>query len=393
MRVTPIIAALAAAACAREQAPAPDAAAAAVLQSDPANAAQVAEVGVEELARGLKFPWSMAFAPNGDILIVEKAGGLRIFRNGALLDAGVSGLPQNVMVNADSGFHDIALDPDFASNRRVFIAFAEGDEDANRLAVYRATLDGAALVDGEVIFRAQPDKAGPNHPGGRIVFLPDGTFLLSVGDGYDYRAAAQDLSSHLGKILRLDRDGKAPADNPFVGREDALPEIWTYGHRNPQGLALDPETGVVWETEHGPRGGDEINRIEKGANYGWPLTTNGIDYDGTLVAERAHMAGVVPPLLVWAPSIAPSGLAVYRGEEFSDWNGQFLNGALAARQLVRAQVDIEGRSIAESERMLKPLGARIRDVRSGPDGAVYLLTDEPDGRLLRLCRPCAADRP
>ena len=351
---------------------------------DEAAAAVAPALEVETLASGLKFPWSMAFAPGGDILIIEKAGGLRVFRNGALVADPVAGLPDDVMVNADSGRHDVALDPDFATTRRVFIAYAGGDEDANRMSVWRARLEGDRLVDGEVIFRASPDKKDPSHPGGRIAFMADKTFLLSVGDGYDYRNEAQNLSSHLGKILRLDRNGKAPADNPFVGRAGALPEIWTYGHRNPQGLAIDPETGVVWEHEHGPRGGDEINRLTAGANYGWPLTTNGIDYDGTLVSERAHAQGVTSPLIVWAPSIAPSGLAIYRGAEFADWNGHFLVGGLASKSLIRAQIINEGRSIQESERLLGDLGARIRDVRVGPDGSLYVLTDEAEGRLLRF---------
>lgn len=370
-------------ACAPPQAPA---AVDAPVAADPT--APVPTMKVETLATGLKFPWSMAFLPGGDLLIVEKAGGLRIFRNGELRPNPVEGLPHDVMVNADSGLHDIALDPDFAATRTVFIAFASGDEDANRLAVWRARLDGDRLADGRVIFSASPDKKDPSHPGGRIQFLPDKTFLLSVGDGYDYRDAAQDLSSHLGKILRLDRDGKAPSDNPFVRRDGARPEIWTYGHRNPQGLAIDPETGVVWEHEHGPRGGDEINRLTAGANYGWPVTTNGIDYDGTLIAMAAHADDVASPLIVWTPSIGPSGLAIYRGEEFVDWNGHFLVGGLASKSLVRSQLDNDGRSIDEVERLLADFGARLRDVRVGPDGFIYVLTDEANGRLVRLCRSC-----
>jgi len=374
--------------CARESAPAADAAASAAFDQASSRAETEPAIKVETLARGLAFPWSMAFAPNGDILIIEKAGGLRVFRNGALLPGAVDGLPGDVMVNSDSGLHDIALDPDFNVNQRVFIAYAEGDDDVNRLAVYRARLADDALIDGADIFHAGPDKTGAGHPGGRILFLPDKTFLLSVGDGYEYKSAAQDLSSHLGKILRLDREGAPPADNPFVGRDDVRPEIWSYGHRNPQGLALDPETGAIWEHEHGPRGGDEINRLAAGSNYGWPTTTNGIDYDGRLISSIAHADGVASPLIVWAPSIAPSGLAVYRGDKFPEWNGHFLLGALAARQLIRAQLDNDGRSIAESDRLLKEIGARLRDVRIGPDGFIYILTDEADGRLLRICKGC-----
>ncbi len=344
----------------------------------------------EILATGLNLPWSMAFTPDGSILIIEKTGGLRVYRDGALLPATLPesrmGLPDDVMVKEDSGLHDIALDPDFATTQIVFIAYAGGNEEANHTSVWRARLEGDHLVDGRTIFRAVPDKADPNHPGGRLLFLPDKTFLLTVGDGFKYRDSAQDLSSDLGKILRLDREGKPPADNPFIGRKDVRPEIYTYGHRNPQGLAIDTETGTVWELEHGPRGGDEINRLAAGSNYGWPLTTNGIDYDGTLVSEHAHAPGITSPLIIWAPSIAPSGLAVYRGTEFADWNGNFLVGALGAKLLVRAQLDNEDRSIREIERLLADLGTRIRDVRAGPNGFVYILTDESNGRLIRLSR-------
>ena len=339
--------------------------------------------GVETLATGLRYPWSMAFLPDRSLLIVEKAGGVRHFKDGAL-SAPLAGGPTGVMVAADSGLHDIALDPDFADNRRVFLAFASGTEEANHLAVWRARLEGERLVGGKTVFHTAPDKTGPKHPGGRIAFLADKSFLLSVGDGYFFKEKAQDLNSYLGKILRLDRDGKAPADNPFVGRADARPEIYTYGHRNPQGLCFDAPTGVAWETEHGPRGGDEINRLQAGANYGWPRTTNGIDYDGTLISEHAHAADVTSPLIVWAPSIAPSGLAVYHGAQFADWNGKFLVGALANESVVVAGLDNDDRSVEELQRL--PQGVRIRDVRLGPDGLVYLLTDEAEGRLLRLRR-------
>jgi glucose/arabinose dehydrogenase len=360
----------------------------------PADAAEAApnpaEIKVEILATGLNLPWSMAFAPDGSILVIEKAGGLRVYREGALLPATPAesrmGLPGDVMVKEDSGLHDIALDPDFATTQTVFIAYAGGAEEANHTSVWRAQLVDDHLIDGQTIFRATPDKDTVNHPGGRLLFLPDKTFLLTVGDGFKYRDAAQDLFSDLGKILRLDRDGKPPADNPFIGRADVRPEIYTYGHRNPQGLAIDTQTGLVWEHEHGPRGGDEINRLTAGSNYGWPLITNGIDYDGTLVSERAHAPGITSPLIVWAPSIAPSGLAVYRGVAFPDWSGSFLVGALAAKQVVRAQLDNEDRAIREMERLLTDLDARIRDVRIGPDGLVYILTDEANGRLIRLSR-------
>ncbi len=343
---------------------------------------------LERLASGLSRPWSLAFTPDGDILITEKYAGVRVMRNGALLPGVLPGGPPNVLAKADSGVLDVLLDPDFENNRLVYLSFAEGDEQANRTAVWKARYDGQRLTDGKVIFRVRPDKAAPGHPGGRMVFLPDGTFLLTVGDGYEYQAAAQDLGSHLGKILRLTREGAAPADNPFVGREGALPEIWSYGHRNPQGLVRDPETGDIWQHEHGPRGGDEINLMRAGANYGWPLVTHGIDYDGTLISERTHAPGLERCAFFWAPSIAPSGLTIYRGDAFPDWQGKLLVGGLVSQSVVRLRRGKETGLFVEEERMLTPMKKRIRDVREGPDGLIYILTDEEDGELLRL-RPKA----
>ncbi len=284
----------------------------------------------------------------------------------------------------DSGFLDVALDPDFASNRTVYVAFAEGDETANHTAVWKGIFDGRALTGGRVIFRSRPDKAEASHPGGRLLFLSDKTFLLTTGDGYTYKAAAQDLGSHLGKIVRLTRDGAAAPDNPFVGRAGVAPEVWTYGHRNPQGLALDPATGDIWEHEHGPRGGDEINRLRAGANYGWPVVTHGIDYDGTIISDRTVAPGIERSSFIWMPSIAPSGFAVYRGRAFADWDGKIFVGALAARNVVRLRMGKDTGFFIEDERMFAPLKKRIRDVREGPDGLLYILTDEEAGELLRV---------
>jgi glucose/arabinose dehydrogenase len=298
----------------------------------------------------------------------------------------LDGGPPNVFAKADSGLLDVVLGPDFAVNREIFLSFAEGDEKANRTAIWRARYEGGRLVDGRVIFRASPDKAGPGHPGGRMVFLPDGTLLLTIGDGYEYKEAAQDLGSHLGKILRVTRDGSAPGDNPFIGRPGALPEIWTYGHRNVQGLARDPATGDVWSHEHGPRGGDEINRLRAGANYGWPLVTHGIDYDGTIISERAFAPSVERASFYWAPSIAPSGLSVYRGKAFPDWDGKLLVGGLRSMAVSRLRVGRTSGLCIEEERMFGSQGQRIRDVRTGPDGLVYILTDEEAAELW-LLRP------
>jgi glucose/arabinose dehydrogenase len=338
---------------------------------------------IEQVAQGLKFPWGMDFTPDGDVLITEKYGGIRVVRAASPGSRVViEGRPGNVLAEEDSGLLDIALDPDFATNRQVYIAFAEGTKEANRTAIWRATYDGSGLRDGRVIFRARPDKSGPSHPGGRLLFLPDRTLLLTVGDGFDYKAAAQDLGSHLGKILRLTRDGAPAPDNPFVGREGALAEIYSYGHRNVQGLALDASTRSVWMHEHGPRGGDEVNLLSAGANYGWPLVTHGIDYDGTLISDRTTATGIERAMFFWAPSIAPSGLAIYRG--LGDWEGSFLVGALAARCVVRLARGKDTGLFVERERLMYGQNKRIRDVRVGPGGAVYLLTDAADGELLRL---------
>lgn len=339
---------------------------------------------LERVVTGLAYPWSLAFLPDGDLLITEKYVGVRLVRDGMLVPGVLAGGPSNVFAKEDSGFLDIALDPDFATNKVVYVAFAEGCEKANHTAVWKGVFDGRALTGGRVIFRSRPDKSEPSHPGGRLLFLPDKTFLLTIGDGYNYKAAAQDLGSHLGKILRLTRDGAAAADNPFVGRADALPEIWTYGHRNPQGLALDPATGDIWEHEHGPRGGDEINKLRAGANYGWPVVTHGIDYDGTIISERTFAPGIERSSFIWMPSIAPSGLAVYRGRAFADWHGKLFVGALAARNVVRLRMGKDTGFFIEDERMFVPLKKRIRDVREGPDGLLYILTDEEAGELLRV---------
>lgn len=345
------------------------------------------EVALERVAGGLHFPWSLAFLPDGRMLVVEKHDGMRIVGRDGTAGALMAGLPGNVLRQEDSGWLDVALDPDFASNRRVYLAFAEGDESANRTAIWRAELARDRLVRGRVIFRVNFAKRGTSHPGGRLLFLPDRTLLLTVGDGFDYRGAAQDPGSHLGKVLRLDRNGTAPPDNPFVGRAGYAPEIWTLGHRNIQGLARDPETGLVWVAEHGPRGGDEINQLRPGLNYGWPVVSHGIDYDGTIITERAFAAGMEPSLFYWAPSIAPSGLAIYRGHSYPDWDGRFFVGGLAARSLVRLRIGAQSGLFVEEARMFAGLRARIRDVRTGPDGSLYLLTDDADGMLMRLVPP------
>ena len=345
---------------------------------------------VEQIGPPLAAPWSLAFLPNGDFLVSEKHGGLRIVRRDGSATAALPGGPINIFGRVDSGLLDVALDPDFVTNRTIYVAFAEGTEESNQTALWKGRLEGERLVGGRVIFRVSGSKKEPSHPGGRMLFLPDKTLLLTVGDGYSYRDKAQDPASHLGKILRLTRDGRAPPDNPFMGRAGFAPEIWTLGHRNPQGLARDPKTGVIWSHEHGPRGGDEINELVAGRNYGWPRASLGIDYDGTLITDRQHVDGMADPRFFWAPSIAPSGLAIYHGTKFADWEGRLLVGALASRSLVQVRVAEKTGLLAEEGRWLLGLKARIRDVRVSPDGEIYLLTDDAQGRLLRLLRPASS---
>jgi len=349
------------------------------------------DLNLQPIASNLRLPWSMAFLPDGGVLIVEKHHGVRHLNAAGELGAIVPGGPRNALTEADSGYLDIALDPDFARNGLVYLAFVEGDAEANRTAIWRARFDGRRLVNGRVIFRVNVAKRGPGHPGGRLLFLPDATLLLSVGDGYDYRAAAQDMQSHLGKVLRLTRDGAPAPDNPFIGRGDVAPEIWTLGHRNIQGLTLDSETGQVWAHEHGPRGGDEINLLLAGANYGWPTVSFGIDYDGSLITDRLAGDGFEQPRFFWAPSIAPSGLAIYRGDRYLGFDGRFFVGGLASRSLVRLRAGTDTGLLVEEARMYGALRERIRDVRTGPDGLLYVLTESENGRLLRLTPPAVAE--
>ncbi|HET9337293.1 MAG TPA: PQQ-dependent sugar dehydrogenase [Sphingomicrobium sp.] len=343
---------------------------------------------VERIGPLMKAPWSLAFLPDGSMLVTEKHGGIRhIQRSGAYSEA-LEGGPTNVLQESDSGLLDIVLDPDFQQNGQVYVAFAEGSEESNRTAVWKARFDGRALTGGRVIFRVNHAKSGTGHPGGRMLFLPDKSLLLSVGDGFSLKQQAQDPASHLGKVLRLNRDGSAPSDNPFAGRAGHAPEIWSMGHRNIQGLARDPATGTIWSHEHGPRGGDEINVLEAGRNYGWPLATSGIDYDGKLISELAHGSDWASPRLMWAPSIAPSGLAIYHGALFPELEGRLLVGGLVSRGISQVRIHPKTGLLAEEARLLSGMKQRIRDVRVAPDGNIYWLSDSsPDGGLYRVMPP------
>jgi len=328
----------------------------------------------------LEHPWGLAFLPDGRMLVTERPGRLRI----VAADGGMSEPLANVPAVDDSGqggLLDVVLDPEFAANRTIYLSYAEPGDGGAGTAVARARLTEAGLADLAVIFRQQPKVDSSRHFGSRLVVARDGTLFVTTGDR-GQGEPAQDPRTHIGKIIRINRDGSVPADNPFVGRSDALPEIWSLGHRNLQGATLDPATGQLWTVEHGARGGDEVNRPEAGRNYGWPVISYGVDYSGARIGEGTEKPGMEQPVHYWDPSIAPSGMTFYDGNAFPDWRGDLFVGSLKFGYLARLEVE-DGRIVGE-EKLLRDLDRRVRDVRQGPDGNLYLLTDEEDGRILRL---------
>jgi glucose/arabinose dehydrogenase len=351
----------------------------AFLLLDAASAARAERV--TEMARGLDHPWSLAFLPDGGVLVTERAGRLLRLERGRPPQM-ITGVPA-VYNHSQGGLFDVVLHPRFAQNRLLYLSFAGGTAGRNQTRIARARLDGNRLVDVRTIFQVTPVKDTPVHYGGRMAFLPDGSLIMTTGDGFDYREQAQRLQSGLGKIVRLNGEGRALAGNPFVGRKGAQASIWSYGHRNPQGLAVDSVTGQLWAHEHGPRGGDEVNLIRRGGNYGWPVATLGLDYSGATISPFKRYKGMIDAELVWVPSIAPSGLAVYRGALWPAWNGDLIIGALAAKQVRRIDVDDAGRVVGQDV-IFRSLNVRIRDVRVAPDGAIWLTTDEQQGRVLRV---------
>ncbi|MFE8072426.1 PQQ-dependent sugar dehydrogenase [Marinobacteraceae bacterium S3BR75-40.1] len=338
---------------------------------------------VEQIAEGLEHPWSLVFLPNGNALVSERAGRLRLLKDGKLDPDPVEGVPAVAAVG-QGGLLDLALHPDFAHNHWLYFSYAHRGEDGLTTRLARAQYRDGVLKDREVLFEALPREPTRHHFGGRIVFDREGHVYLSVGDR-GTKSNAQNLTHHAGSIIRLNADGSVPADNPFVNRSDARPEIFAYGVRNPQGMALHPDTGAVWEHEHGPRGGDEVNIIRKGVNYGWPKITYGIDYDGSIISEKTHAPGMAQPLHYWDPSIAPSGMAFYSGDAFPQWQGDVFVGALAGQKLVRLR--FEGEKLREEEALLEDLHSRIRAVIDAPDGTLWLLTDAANGQILRLTSP------
>jgi len=330
---------------------------------------------------GLDMPWGIAFLPDGDMLVTELGGKLRLVRNGALVRGEVSGVPA-VYRAGQGGLMDIILHPNFAENQQVYLSLAVGTPEANALRVIRGRFTGDQLEDVQTVFEAAPRKNTPVHYGGRMTFLPDNSLLITVGDGFDYRERAQSIADHFGSIVRVTDDGKVPSDNPFHDQDRAQPEIWSYGHRNAQSIIYDAQRGIVWETEHGPRGGDELNIIEPGHNYGWPAITYGIDYTGARISPFTEYEGMDQPVTYWVPSIGPSGMTVYRGGAFPEWDGDIFVSSLVFNHVVR--LDMDGRSVAGQENLFGELDARVRDVRTGPDGALYLLLEGENGRIVRI---------
>lgn len=332
------------------------------------------------VAQGLSHPWAMAFPGDGSILVTERPGRLRrVAPNGALSQP-IAGLPA-VFDNGQGGLLDLVLDRDFARNRILYMSFSEPGEGGASTALLSAKLGEDALEEVRVIFRQQPKLSGGLHFGSRIALPPDGHLYLGVGERYR-RDEAQNLGNHLGKVMRLNTDGSVPADNPFRSRAGAQPEIFSYGHRNIQGMTVHPATGRVWLHEHGARGGDEINLPEAGKNYGWPVITHGVDYNGSKIGEGSAKPGMEQPLYQWTPSIAPAGMSFYSGGKIPAWKGNLFIGSLKFETLHRLELD--GERVTHEEAMLKPLGENIRDVREGPDGFLYIATDSARGRIFRL---------
>jgi glucose/arabinose dehydrogenase len=343
---------------------------------------QAMQLNVDTVAKGLEHPWSVAFLPDGRMLVTERPGRLNLVDSRGKLMR-IAGLPA-IAAGGQGGLLDVALAPDFATSRRIVFSFTEprGQANGTSVAVARLSANAERIDDVKVIFRQEPSYANAMHFGGRLVFARDGTLFITLGERFALMDQAQNLSNHLGKIVRIHLDGSVPRDNPFVGQSDKKPEIWSYGHRNVQAAAIHPQTGALWTVEHGAKGGDEINIPQAGKNYGWPVIAYGKHYSGAKIGLGTAAQGMEQPIYVWDPSIAPSGMVFVTSDRYPQWKGQLLVGALAGEIVSRLTLD--GTRIVTEERMLNNLQERIRDVRQAPDGFIYLLTDSPQGRLLRL---------
>jgi glucose/arabinose dehydrogenase len=336
---------------------------------------------VSTVAEGFEHPWALALLPDGRMLITERAGRLRLIDKNGKASAPLRGLPK-IEAGGQGGLLDLTLSPEFASDRLVYFSFSEPGDGGASTAVARGRLGEGALEDVKVIWRQVPKVDSKMHFGSRILFASNETIFITTGDRYNQRPKVQDLSTTIGKVVRINRDGSIPADNPFVNRKDARPEIWSYGHRNIQAAALHPETNQLWTIEHGARGGDELNHPQPGKNYGWPIITYGIDYSGVKIGEGTERQGMEQPVYYWDPVIAPSGALFYTGDAFKDWKGDLLVGSMVPGALVRLELQ-DGKVVKET-RYLGELRERIRDVQQGEDGSIYVITDSPKGKVLRL---------
>lgn len=337
---------------------------------------------VTTVAKGLDHPWGMVFLPDGNMLLTERPGRMRIVSQDGKLSPPLANVPQVFAKGPQAGLLDVALDPDFANNHEIYFCYSEGTAEKAGTALAKAQLDNSKLNNVTVIFRQQPKVKSEMHWGCRIVFDQDQNIFLTLGERYDFREQAQDLSSDLGKLVHITKDGKPAPNNPFLNNPKIRPEIWSYGHRNSEGAAIDPITHQLWEIEFGPMGGDELNLIEAGKNYGWPIVSYGRNYDGTFIPHEHAARGFVEPVYYWDPVISPSGLIFYTGDYFKNWKDNLFLGGLSSQVLVRLQ--IKDNKVVQEERLLKGLNERIRDVVQGPDGKLYLLTDSNEGRVLKI---------
>ena len=354
-----------------------------LIASNQASAQGMASYNLETVVDGLDSPWGLAILPDGDMLITELTGDLRHIRNGKLVAQAVAGVPQS-LYGGQGGLMDIVIHPNYDENRYVYLSLSVGTDDANALRVIRGRFTGTALEDISTIFESAPSKNTLVHYGARMAFLPDNTLLINVGDGFDLREQAQNLSNHFGSLVRVTDDGKVPQDNPFIGVAGAQPEIYSYGHRNQQSIAVERGSGKIYQTEHGPRGGDELNLIEAGKNYGWPVATYGIDYSGARISPYTSYEGTKQPLVNWTPSIGPSGMTIYNGAQFPDWQGDIFVSSLIYNKIIH--IEMEDGAPQRQNDMFGEIGDRLRDIRTGNDGALYILSEGDNGKLWRISR-------
>ena len=354
-----------------------------LIASNQASAQGMAGYNLETVVDGLDSPWGLAILPDGDMLITELTGDLRHIRNGKLVAQAVAGVPQS-LYGGQGGLMDIVIHPNYDENRYVYLSLSVGTDDANALRVIRGRFTGTALEDISTIFESAPSRNTLVHYGARMAFLPDNTILINVGDGFDLREQAQNLSNHFGSLVRVTDDGKVPQDNPFIGVAGAQPEIYSYGHRNQQSIVVERGSGKIYQTEHGPRGGDELNLIEAGKNYGWPVATYGIDYSGARISPYTSYEGTKQPLVNWTPSIGPSGMTIYDGEQFPDWQGDIFVSSLIFSKIIH--IDMVNGAPQQQSYKFSEIGDRLRDIRTGADGALYILSEGDNGKLWRVSR-------